>query len=93
MNRAGTLHCRNLVRNVYEPFKPQELSDKIARLITPPELDIPVQLIYQTIEDLHESCPTNTGDWYFTGITLPLVVTGFVTGIHEFYGRKECEGY
>jgi amidophosphoribosyltransferase len=67
MQRAGTLHTRNMVRHLYEPFKPQELSDKIAQLITPPELNIPVQLIYQTIEDLHESCPTNTGDWYFTG--------------------------
>jgi len=67
MHRTGSLHTRNLVREVYEPFKPQEISDKIAQLITPPELNIPVQLIYQTIEDLHESCPTNTGDWYFTG--------------------------
>jgi amidophosphoribosyltransferase len=67
MQRTGTLHHHNVVRKLYDPFKPQEISDKIAQLITPPELDIPVQLIYQTIEDLHESCPTNTGDWYFTG--------------------------
>ena len=40
---------------------------KLQQLITPKELNIPVQVIYQTIEDLHDSCPTNTGDWYFTG--------------------------
>jgi amidophosphoribosyltransferase len=61
------LHTENLVRQVYKPFSTQEISDKIAQLITPSEISIPVQAIYQTIEDLHESCPTNTGDWYFTG--------------------------
>ena len=44
-----------------------EISAKIARLITPPGLDIPVDVIFQTIEDLHKSCPNNLGDWYFTG--------------------------
>jgi amidophosphoribosyltransferase len=45
----------------------EELDQKIAQLITPPEISVPVDVIYQTIEDLHESCPTNKGDWYFTG--------------------------
>ncbi len=67
LQRTNQLHTENLVRLVYKPFTPEEISDKIAQLITPVELDIPVQVIYQTIEDLHESCPTNTGDWYFTG--------------------------
>jgi amidophosphoribosyltransferase len=44
-----------------------EISDKIAQFITPEELSIPVEVIYQTIESLHAACPTNTGDWYFTG--------------------------
>ncbi len=67
LQRTNLLHTKNLVRHIYEPFKTQEISDKIAQLITPKNLTIPVQVIYQTIEDLHESCPTNTGDWYFTG--------------------------
>lgn len=67
LEKNDQLHTENLVRRVYKPFSTQEISDKIADLITPKELDIPVQVIYQTIEDLHESCPTNTGDWYFTG--------------------------
>ena len=61
------LHTENVVRKVYKPFSVQEMSNKIAQLITPEEIDIPVQVIFQTIEDLHKSCPTNLGDWYFTG--------------------------
>ena len=55
------------MRQVYKPFTPEQISDKIAQLITPKEVNLPVQVIYQTIESLHKSCPTNTGDWYFTG--------------------------
>lgn len=65
--RTGQLHTENVVRQVYKPFTTEEISDKIAQLITPSEINIPVEVIYQTIEDLHDSCPTNTGDWYFTG--------------------------
>jgi amidophosphoribosyltransferase len=67
MQRNNQLHCENIVRQVYKLFTTEEISNKIAELITPPEIDVPVQVIYQNIEDLHESCPTNTGDWYFTG--------------------------
>jgi amidophosphoribosyltransferase len=64
---AGELHTENVVRNIYKPFTTLQISDKIAELITPPEVSTPVEVIYQTIEDLHACCPTNTGDWYFTG--------------------------
>ena len=67
LERRNELHTKNLVRDIYKPFTTEEISDKIAQLITPKDLIIPVQVIYQTIEDLHECCPTNTGDWYFTG--------------------------
>jgi len=67
LQRNNQLHTENIVRQVYKPFTTEEISAKIAQLITPPEIDLPVEVIYQTIEDLHESCPTNTGDWYFTG--------------------------
>jgi amidophosphoribosyltransferase len=63
----NALHTENVVRQLYKPFTPEEISDKIAQLITPSNVNIPVEVIYQTIEDLHECCPTNTGDWYFTG--------------------------
>jgi amidophosphoribosyltransferase len=67
LDAAGELHTENLVRNIYKPFTTAQISDKIAELITPPEVSTPVEVIYQTIEDLHTCCPTNTGDWYFTG--------------------------
>jgi amidophosphoribosyltransferase len=67
LDAAGQLHTENVVRQLYKPFSPEEISDKIAQLITPSNIQIPVEVIYQTIEDLHECCPTNTGDWYFTG--------------------------
>ncbi|HMH33143.1 MAG TPA: hypothetical protein VK543_08955 [Puia sp.] len=67
LSRTGQLHTENMVRQVYKPFSTEEISDKIAQLITPPEVKTPVQVIYQTIESLHLACPTNTGDWYFTG--------------------------
>ena len=67
MQRTGQLHSENVVKQVYGYFSTQQISDKIAELITPPEVKLPVQVIYQTIESLHRACPTNTGDWYFTG--------------------------
>jgi len=67
LEASNELHAENVVRQLYKPFTPEEISVKIAQLITPEDIKIPVEVIYQTIEDLHECCPTNTGDWYFTG--------------------------
>lgn len=57
----------NLVRELYAQFSGAEISDKIAQLIRPKNLKADLKLIYQGIEGLHQSCPNNTGDWYFTG--------------------------
>ncbi|MFT3949125.1 MAG: amidophosphoribosyltransferase [Agriterribacter sp.] len=67
LERNNQLHTENVVRNLYKPFTAEEISKKIAELITPPDINIPIDVIYQTIENLHASCPTNNGDWYFTG--------------------------
>ncbi len=67
LKRNNMLTSENVVRHIYKPFTVEEISNKIAQLITPQEITVPVEVIYQTIEDLHESCPTNLGDWYFTG--------------------------
>ncbi len=67
LQRNNQLHTENVVRRLYKPFTLEQISDKIAQLITPKEVRIPVNVIYQTIESLHLACPTNTGDWYFTG--------------------------
>lgn len=67
LEQENKLHTENLVRLVYKPFSLGEISNKIAQLITPNDVNIPVQVIYQTIETLHMACPNNKGDWYFTG--------------------------
>lgn len=67
LSRLGKLDSKNLVKEIYAPFSAEEISAKIAELITPSDIDFPIELIFQTIEDLHSACPTNTGDWYFTG--------------------------
>lgn len=67
LQRMGQLHTENVVQQLYKPFTPEQISEKIAQLITPKEVNIPVQVIFQTIESLHHACPTNLGDWYFTG--------------------------
>ncbi len=58
---------RNLVKKVYEPFTADEISAKIADIVKPNHIFSDVQVIYQTIDDLHTACPNNLGDWYFTG--------------------------
>jgi amidophosphoribosyltransferase len=57
----------NYVTEIYAPFEPQEVSDKIAEMLSSPEIKAEVKIIFQTVEDLHIACPKNLGDWYFTG--------------------------
>jgi amidophosphoribosyltransferase len=67
LHRNNQLHTVNVVKQIYKSFTNEEITRKIAKLITPPDLNIPVDVIFQTIESLHEACPNNLGDWYFTG--------------------------
>lgn len=57
----------NYVTEIYAPFTQDEVSSQIAKMLTPAEVDCPVELVYQTIEGLHQACPNHKGDWYFTG--------------------------
>jgi amidophosphoribosyltransferase len=57
----------NAVIEIYKPFEPQEISDKIATMLSSAEIKANVKIIFQSIEDLHIACPKNLGDWYFTG--------------------------
>ncbi|MEL6969475.1 MAG: amidophosphoribosyltransferase, partial [Bacteroidota bacterium] len=57
----------NEVKALYDEFSYEEVSNKIAEIITPPNIKPKVEVIYQTIEDLRASCPENNGDWYFSG--------------------------
>ncbi len=67
LHRNNQLHTVNVVKQIYKSFTNEEITKKIAQLITPPGLNLPVDVIFQTIESLHEACPSNLGDWYFTG--------------------------
>ena len=57
----------NEVAKIYDAFTYEQVSNKIAEIITPDDINIPVEVIYQTIEDLQVACPDNNGDWYFSG--------------------------
>ena len=67
LQRNNQLHTENIAKQVYKSFATEEISTKIAELITPKDIQIPVEVIFQSIETLHQSCPNNLGDWYFTG--------------------------
>ena len=57
----------NYVKEIYAPFTDQEISDKIAVMLTPLETKAEIKIIFQTVANLHKACPKNLGDWYFTG--------------------------
>jgi amidophosphoribosyltransferase len=58
---------RNHVQEIYKPFTANQISERIASLLTTAEVSASIQVVYQTIENLHEACPGHPGDWYFTG--------------------------
>ena len=57
----------NYVKELYAPFSYDQVSNKVAEIITPPDINAEVQVVYQTVENLHKACPHHIGDWYFTG--------------------------
>lgn len=57
----------NYVKAIYAPFTDQEISDRIARIITPANIKAEVKVLYQTLDNLHKACPDHLGDWYFSG--------------------------
>lgn len=58
---------QNFVKEIYAPFTDEQISDKIAELISEESVQAEVKVIYQSVENLHKACPKNLGDWYFTG--------------------------
>ncbi|RQO30907.1 amidophosphoribosyltransferase [Taibaiella sp. KBW10] len=84
----------NYVKRIYNDFTPQEISDKIAALLKPEHVTAEVNIIYQSIEGLHKSCPNNTGDWYFTG-NYPTKGGNRVANkaFMNYMERKEGRGY
>ena len=58
---------KNVVKGIYAPFSDEQISKKIAELLTPPAIDAEVEIIFQRVDNLHKACPNHLGDWYFTG--------------------------
>jgi amidophosphoribosyltransferase len=65
--KEKTLKEENFVKRIYEPFSNEEISAKISSLLTHKDIKSEVEIIFQTVENLHIACPDNKGDWYFTG--------------------------
>jgi amidophosphoribosyltransferase len=57
----------NYVKEIYRPFTDEQISAKIAEMLKPEDIDAEVEIVYQTVENLHKACPNDQGDWYFTG--------------------------
>lgn len=82
----------NYVKDIYRQFTPEQISEKIAELLKPEGCKAEVDIIYQTVENLHVACPNDTGDWYFTGdYPTPggnkVVNTSFINFVEGFEGR------
>ena len=57
----------NYVKEIFKPFTPEQISGKISELLTSKDVNADVEIVFQTIENLHLACPNDNGDWYFTG--------------------------
>lgn len=66
-SKSADTEVVNYVKELYEPFTDEEISNKIAEIISEETIQTEVKLIFQSVEDLHKACPKNLGDWYFTG--------------------------
>ncbi|MDT0557967.1 amidophosphoribosyltransferase [Ichthyenterobacterium sp. W332] len=81
----------NFVKEIYNPFTAEEISNKIAELLSDSSVNAEVNIIFQSIENLHKACPKNLGDWYFTG-NYPTVGGNRVVNkafINFYEGNKE----
>ncbi len=65
--KSNKLASKNFVKQIFKPFSVEEVSMKIAEMLRPEDVHAEVEVIYQSIENLHAACPDNKGDWYFTG--------------------------
>lgn len=60
-------HVQNFVKEIYDPFTDEEISNKISDLLSHESINAEVKIIFQSVENLHKACPNHLGDWYFTG--------------------------
>ncbi len=84
----------NFVKEIYAPFTDDEISDKISEMLHPETVKAELKIMFQTVENLHISCPDNLGDWYFTG-DYPTAGGNRVVNraFMNFYERKDARAY
>ncbi len=63
----GTAKEKNYLKELYDYYTPDQISAKISEIVKPEGINAEVEVVYQTVESLHEACPNHLGDWYFTG--------------------------
>jgi amidophosphoribosyltransferase len=63
----NNLKEENYVKKIYEPFSDDQISERISELLTHKDINSEIQIIFQTVDNLHIACPNHKGDWYFTG--------------------------
>ena len=79
---------------LYRNYTPEQISAKIAQIVKAPEVNADIEVIYQTIENLHKACPNHTGDWYFTGnYPTPGGVKVVNRAFMNFMEKKEVRAY
>ena len=66
-NKKTTAEIRNIVREVYEPFSDEQISKEISKMLKDKDIESDVEVVFQSIENLHKACPEHLGDWYFSG--------------------------
>jgi amidophosphoribosyltransferase len=84
-------HVKNFVKEIYDPFTDQEISDKAAEILSDETVKAEVKIIFQPVKNLHKACPEHLGDWYFTG-NYPTVGGNRVVNrafINFYEGNKE----
>jgi amidophosphoribosyltransferase len=67
LTNIGSKDQSNYLKELYDQFTDEEISNKLAEIIRPEGLKAELEVVYQTVDNLHKACPDNQGDWYFTG--------------------------
>lgn len=92
-NQYKDLPLVNYVKEIYAPFTDRDISNKMVKLLTPEGTNAKVEIVYQTLEGLHASCPNHPGDWYFSGDYptpggIRMVNEAFIHYMEEEYFKK-----
>ncbi|MDR3137480.1 MAG: amidophosphoribosyltransferase [Tannerellaceae bacterium] len=97
MDGSQTEPLRNYVQDIYAPFTDKDISAKMADMLTSPAIQSKIEIVYQTIDGLHASCPNHPGDWYFSGNYptqggMRMVNRALITFMEEEYLCKDEQG-